>query len=178
MANNDIVPGFDDEKDENLTIKLQEVPDIEGCLILVLNGYINTYNSHYFQKQVQQAIELGFIRLIFDCNGLNSVSSTGIGSFTAFLKTVKSKGGDLILLELQPKVNDVLQLLDVSRYFNIQSNLGQSIGFFRSDGEVFPRIFPCPICSQKLQAVKTGRFRCSECKAFLSIDNSGKALVG
>jgi hypothetical protein len=34
MTNNDIVPGFDDEKDESLKIKLQKVSEVEGSLVL------------------------------------------------------------------------------------------------------------------------------------------------
>ncbi|AEJ18400.1 STAS domain-containing protein [Gracilinema caldarium] len=183
MTNNDIVPGFDDEKDESLKIKLQKVNEVDGCLVLYLTGYIDTYNSNYFQKRVAKAIEAGFIRLIFQCGGLNYVSSTGIGSFTAFLKSVKPRGGDLVLLEIQPKVFEVFQLLGFSQFFNIKDNLEESIDFFRSGSptektSVFPKIFSCPICSKKLKAVKPGRFRCSECKTILAIDNAGQVFLG
>ncbi|MFQ3547304.1 MAG: anti-sigma F factor antagonist, partial [Termitinemataceae bacterium] len=43
---------------------------------------------------------------------------------------------------------------------------------------VFPKIFSCPICSKKLKAVKSGRFRCSECKTILAIDNAGQVFLG
>ena len=104
MNNNDIVPGFDEEKDESLKIRLQKVDTSENCVVLYLTGYVDTYNSNFFQKRVNRAIEAGFVQLVFHCGGLNYVSSTGIGSFTAFLKSVKPKGGDLVLLEIQPKV--------------------------------------------------------------------------
>jgi anti-anti-sigma factor len=183
MPNNDIVPGFDDEKDENLKIKLQNVPEVEDCLLLALTGYIDTYNSNYFQKQVQQAIGKGFTRLIFNCQCLSYVSSTGIGAFTAFLKAVKPKGGDLILLQVQPKVYEVFQLLGFSQFFNIHDNLDEAVNFFRNYEpetivEVFPKVFPCPICSKKLKAVKSGHFRCSECKTILSIDDDGVVSIG
>ncbi|MDR2717786.1 MAG: STAS domain-containing protein [Treponema sp.] len=183
MNNNDLVPGFDNEKDENLKIKLQDVPDVEGCLVLVLHGYIDTYNSTSFQNRVQRAIDEGFIRLIFNCNGLSHVSSTGIGSFTVFLKAVKSQGGDIILLEVQPKIYEVLQLLGFSQFFNIQTDLNESIDLFRSnepqqETEIFPKIFACPFCSKSLKAVKPGRFRCSDCKTIIAIDNAGAVSLG
>jgi anti-anti-sigma factor len=183
MSNNDLVPGFDDEKDETLKIKLQDIPDVEGCLVLTLHGYIDTYNSTRFQKRVQLAIDEGFIRLIFNCSGLNHVSSTGIGSFTVFLKAVKSQGGDIILLEIQPEVYEVLQLLGFSQFFNIQTDLNESVDFFRSnepqqEAEIFPKIFACPFCSKNLKAVKPGRFRCSDCKTILAIDNTGAISLG
>jgi len=183
MVNNDIVNGFDDEKDESLKIKLQKVNETEGCIVLYLTGYIDTYNSNYFQKRVQKAIEAGYIKLIFQCGGLNYVSSTGIGSFTAFLKAVKPRGGDLVLLEIQPKVYEVFQLLGFSQFFNIKDNLDDSISFFKKGVSteavsLFPKVFSCPICSKKLKALKPGRFRCSECKTILAIDNAGQVFLG
>jgi anti-anti-sigma factor len=183
MNNNDIVPGFDEEKDESLKIRLQKIDSVEGCLILYLTGYIDTYNSNFFQKRVSRAIEAGYIRLIFHAGGLNYVSSTGIGSFTAFLKAVKPRGGDLVLLEIQPKVYEVFQLLGFSQFFNIKDNLDDAVEFFSQGGtkvesDIFPKIFKCPICSKKLKATKAGRFRCSECKTILAIDNSGQVFLG
>jgi len=183
MANNDIVPGFDSEKDENLKIKLHDVPDVEGCLVLALHGYIDTYNSTIFQNRVQRAIDEGFIRLIFNCNDLQHISSTGIGSLTVFVKAVKSQGGDIILLNIQPEVYEVLQLLGFSQFFNIQTDLNESIDFFRNnetqqETEMFPKVFACPFCSKNLKAVKPGRFRCSECKTILAIDNTGAVSLG
>ena len=183
MTNNEIVIGFDDEKDESLKIKLQKIDEVEGGLVLYLTGYIDTYNSNYFQKRVQKAIDAGFIRLVFQCGGLNYVSSTGIGSFTAFLKAVKPRNGDLVLLEIQPKVYEVFQLLGFSQFFNIKDNVEDSISFFQHNKvtetvSLFPKIFACPICSKRLKAVKPGRFRCSECKTILAIDSASQVFLG
>ena len=62
MSNNEIVPGFDDEKDDSLKIRLQKIDDTDGCLVLYLTGYIDTYNSNYFQKRVAKAIEGNFAK--------------------------------------------------------------------------------------------------------------------
>jgi anti-sigma B factor antagonist len=183
MNNNDIVPGFDDEKDDSLKIRLQKVDQAENCLALFLTGYIDTYNSNFFQKRVGKAIESGHVRLIFNCGGLNYVSSTGIGSFTAFLKSVRPRGGDIVLLEIQPKVYEVFQLLGFSQFFNIKDNLDEAVAFFQQGDRgaaqtVFPKVFSCPICNKKLRAARPGRFRCSECKTILAIDNSGQVFLG
>jgi len=183
MQNNDIVPGFDDEKDDSLKIRLDRVTNTDRCLILNLTGYIDTYNSNFFQKRVQKAIDAGYIRLIFQCASLNYVSSTGIGSFTTFLKSVKPQGGDLVMLDIQPKVYEVFQLLGFSQFFNIKDSLSDSINHFSRSTtmekpSVFPKIVSCPICYKKLKAVKSGRFRCSECKSILAIDEAGQVLLG
>lgn len=182
-SNNEIVDGFDIEKDDSLKIRLQKIDSVKGCMVLYLTGYIDTYNSNLFQKRVTRAVEAGYSKLIFHCGSLTYVSSTGIGSFTHFLKSVKPRGGDLVLLEIQPKVYEVFQLLGFSQFFNIKDNLDEAVSFFNSEGDVksddvFPKVFRCPICSKKLKATKAGRFRCSECKTILAIDNSGQVFLG
>ena len=183
MNNNDIVSGFDEEKDESLRIKLQKIDDIDGALVLYLTGYIDTYNSNFFQKRVTRAVEVGYTRLIFNCGGLTYVSSTGIGSFTAFLKAVKPRGGDVVLMEIQPRVYEVFRLLGFSQFFNIRDTLDDAADHFRrSSGhpelEVFPRTFKCPVCTTRLKANRSGRFRCSKCRTIIAIDNAGQVFLG
>lgn len=183
MNNNDIVPGFDEEKDESLRIKLDKADGVEGGLILSLGGYIDTYNSNFFQKRINRAVEAGFTKLIFHCGGLTYVSSTGIGSFTAFLKAVKPRGGDIVLLEIQPRVYEVFQLLGFSQFFNIRDTLDDAIGYFGNAVEkpavdLFPKTFKCPVCSTRLRANRPGRFRCSKCRTILAIDQGGQVFLG
>jgi len=183
MANNDIIPQFDNEMNESLSITLQDVSGVEGCLVIILSGYIDTYNSNFFQKQVQRVIEAGFTRLIFNCGGLNYVSSTGIGSFSVFLKTVKPLDGDVILLNVQPKVYEVFQLLGFSQFFTIKDTLQSAINFWGGNpleqkSAVFPKLFSCPVCPKKLKTVKPGRFRCPGCKTIMTIDNAGTVSLG
>jgi anti-anti-sigma factor len=184
MTNDEIVSGFDIEKDDSLKIELRRIDGMSDGLILILTGYIDTYNSTSFQKRVTRAIESGFVKLVFVCSGLNYVSSTGIGSFTAFLKSLKALSGDMVLQEVQPKVFEVFQLLGFSQFFNIRDSADEALSHLRGGGVkviaqgVFPLIFDCPICSKKLKAVKSGRFRCSECKTILGVDDKGNISLG
>jgi len=148
--NNNLVPGFNDERDDSLKINLEKLEDVENGIIIYLNGYIDTYNSNFFQKRIQKVVEAGFINLVFNCASLNYVSSTGIGSFTAFLKMIKPKNGDIVLLEIQPKVYEVFQLLGFSQFFNIKESMAEATLFFHqgapSTDSVFPKVFSCPVC--------------------------------
>ena len=181
--NNTIVPGFDNEKDDSLTISLRKADSINKGIFIYLSGYIDTYNSSFFQKQMTKVIEAGFINLVFNCSSLNYVSSTGIGSFTVFLKVVRPKGGDIVLLEIQPKVYEVFQLLGFSQFFNIKSSADEAIAIFSNGGGVsenstFPLVISCTVCNKKLRATKSGRFRCSGCRSILAINDAGEVTLG
>ena len=182
INNNSLVPGFNDEKDDSLKISLDKIDALKSGLCIYLNGYIDTYNSNFFQKKIQKVVDSGYLNLIFNCSSLNYVSSTGIGSFTAFLKMVKPKGGDIVLLDIQPKVSEVFQLLGFSQFFNIKDTIENAVAFFKNGapdaGSVFPKVFACPVCTKRLRATRAGRFRCSECKSILAIDAEGTITLG
>ena len=44
--NNNLVPGFNDEKDDSLKISLERIDSIQNGLRIYLNGYIDTYNAN------------------------------------------------------------------------------------------------------------------------------------
>jgi anti-sigma B factor antagonist len=178
--NNDIVPGFDDDKDDSVKLRLQNIDGMKEGLIIYASGYIDSYNYMTFQKRVDKAIETGFVRLLFEMSQVNYISSTGIGSFVYFLKTVRPRNGDLVLDYVQPKVFEVFQLLGLSQFLTFKKDSNESIALLRNhvQSALFPRLFPCPICSKKLKASKAGRFRCVECKTILLIDQTTKVFLG
>ncbi len=182
MDNNDLVPDFDSKKDDNLSISLQSCPESDGGIVICLTGYIDTYNSPFFQEQINKVVDEGFYNLIFDCTKLNYVSSTGIGAFSSFLKTVKAQGGEIIIFGLQGTTSEVFQLLGFSQLFKIKATLEESVALLRqgthTSVSVFPKEFSCPVCSKRLRASCAGRFRCSECKSILTVDAQGQITVG
>lgn len=182
MDGNDLVHGFSNDKDENLKISLEKIDAFPNGLRLNLSGYIDTYNSSFFQRKVQSVVDAGFSDLIFDCSSLDYLSSTGVGALIAFLKMVKFKGGDIVLFGVKPGVREVLQLLGFSQFFSIRETAADALSFFKKDAPisegVFPKIISCPVCAKRLKATRAGRFRCSECKSILSVDQQGTVALG
>src|SRR5271157_2399252 len=125
MNNDDIVPGFDEGKDDTVKIRLQKVD--ETCLVLYFNGYFDLYNSASSTKRIDRAIENGFVRLIGDCRQLNYISSTGVGVLLEAMKKTKLRNGDIVLLHLQPKVLEVLELLGFSSFFTKAEDLDEAV---------------------------------------------------
>ena len=182
MDNDALILGFDETINDNLKITLTTCDNLKDGVIITLNGYIDIYTSMFFQRQIEMVVEAGYINLIFDCKNLNYVSSTGIGAFSSLLKNIKLQSGDIVLISIPEKVHEVFQLLGFSQFFHFYNTLDEAISFFRQEADtstpVFPMIFGCPVCSKRLKATNAGRFRCSECKSILAVDEQGKVLVG
>jgi len=182
-SNNSIVSGFDNDKDDSLKITLRKIPGVDNGCMVILEGYIDTYNSSFFQKQLTKVIGAGYYNLLFNCGALSYVSSTGLGSFTILLKMVKVKGGDIILSEVQEKVAEVFQILGFSQFFNLKETVDEAVDYLKNGSgavseSVFPRMLSCPSCGKSVQATRAGRFRCTNCKAIISISEQGSISLG
>jgi len=172
MANNDIIPGFDNEVNEQLNLILAKE---DGAIIIQPIGTIDTYNSGFFQNQFSKIVNADFLNIIFDMSSLTYISSTGIGSFAAFLRQVNSKGGSIIIIEFQQKIKEVFDLLGFTQFFTIKENLNEALEHLKQNAESsnnFPAVVQCPACGNKLKAVRAGKFRCSKCKAIMTVDNN------
>lgn len=176
-SNNSIVAGFDSEKDDSLKISLHKIPNVGNGCTVVLEGYIDTYNSSFFQKQLTKLISAGYYNLMFNCEALSYVSSTGLGSFTILLKMVKMKGGDIVLAAVQEKVSEVFQILGFAQFFNLKNTPEEAIAFLQKgaggDVQVFPKIMNCPSCGKTVSVSRAGRFRCTNCKAIIGVGEDG-----
>lgn len=177
--NNVVVPGFDDETDESLEFKLVPNSAIPGGCVVELTGFIDTYNSSFFQRKITKLICADYINLIFDCKNLSAIASTGFGVLTNLLKMVHVSNGEIVLASLQPSIMETIELLGFSHFFKIANDLDSALVCFNNtsspsiSGEVFPKMLNCPSCQKSLRAQHAGRFRCINCKTIIVISPEG-----
>jgi len=177
-ANDVLIPGFDNEKDDSIQFSLQKISTIDNGCLISLYGFIDTYNSTFFQNQVTKIITAGYIYLIFDCSMVTTIASTGLGVLTNLLKMVRAMGGNIILAEVQPNIYETFELLGFVQFFNIKQTVDEAFAFMTGktkDESVvsFPKIVTCPSCGKNLKAPHAGRFRCLDCKAIIMVTETG-----
>lgn len=172
--NNEIIPGFDDVKVENIALTLRKT-DHKDLIIVSISGYIDSYNTPAFQRAMNLVTQ-EYNNIIFNMANCSLVASTGIGSFTLIYKVVMQKGGGVYFAHMPPRIYEVFQLLGFTSFFPFEETVQDAIKAFEKKKmpvEVFPFVFKCPICGKKLRAVKAGRFRCKKCTTIISIDSFG-----
>ncbi|MGA2479583.1 MAG: anti-sigma factor antagonist [Spirochaetia bacterium] len=179
MSNNDILSRFDEDACDSLFIELQKVEKLDTCLALRLTGEIDTYSAPFFQRSVMRAIDAGFVNLIFVLDGVEYVSSKAVGALVQTQKAARDKGGDITLVAVPQTIMEVLKLLCLEKYFCSADSLDEALAQIknREKALVFPMTFECPICDRRLRALKSGGFRCPECRTVLSIDESGMIFI-
>ncbi len=178
--NNYNIPGMSDIYMDNAKLRLHN-PEISNAMIIYVSGFLDTYNSNQFQRKMALLPENGFVNLIFNLSGTSYVSSTGIGAFTEFLKMVKPKGGTIILTNVLPKVYEIFQLLGFTSFFTFTTSIDSALELLSKptiEQITFPAIVQCPICSKKLKATRSGRFRCNGCKTVIAITEEAEVRLG
>ncbi len=149
--------------------------EVSGILVITSTGELYTYNSTQFQRNIEEIInKKEYNKIIFNCDGLSYVSSTGIGAFTSLMKACGLAGIEMALSNIRPRVYEVFALLGFTNFFRIFDDENYALEHF-SNGlkPLFPKILHCPSCSSKLKVTKSGRFRCVNCKSIVVIDSKG-----
>ncbi len=64
--------------------------------------------------------------------GCRAIDSSGIGEMVACYTTVTKRDGQLKLLRLSPKINDILQVTQLITVFDVFDNEGEALSALRS----------------------------------------------
>jgi anti-sigma B factor antagonist len=178
--NNNLVTGFDDDSAPNLSLKLQKLDGVHGGLLLRARGCIDCYSADFFLKAGSKALAAGYTRLVIDLREVPYASSAAVGALTFLLKSAKQKNGNVVLQNIQPRVQEILSLLGFSQFFLRTGSIGESIDVLapRPVHPLFPSVFACPVCRKKLRTGAAGRFRCAECRTILVVDPGAMVMVG
>jgi anti-sigma B factor antagonist len=103
-----------------------------GITLVDLSGRISLGDgSALLRKTVRDLLEEGRTKIILNLGDVNYIDSSGIGELVSGFTAVRNRGGELKLLNLTKKVNDLLQitkLFTVFDVFNDESTAMRSFG--------------------------------------------------
>jgi|SRR5271157_6643011 len=97
-----------------LTIDLRTSPD--GTPTLVCRGRITLEDAIRFRSQVKSLTPQHKV-VLADLSGVDSVDSSGLGSILGTYVSAKSDGCDLKLINVHPRVKDLLNITRLNTVF-------------------------------------------------------------
>ncbi len=86
---------------------------------LSLRGCIGIDGAHETGVLLASLLAGGIKRFILNMENLNYIDSTGIGMIIKAKKNLSGAGGDLVLYNVPPKVNEALELVNLKDYIKI-----------------------------------------------------------
>jgi anti-anti-sigma factor len=87
--------------------------------VINIDGRIDTTNFNDFEKEINSILDSGEKQLIFNCELLNYISSSGLRVFLMTQKKITSAGGKLHLCSMQPGIKEIFDISGFSTIFKI-----------------------------------------------------------
>ena len=105
----------------------------DGVITIVdLSGRISLgEGSALLRTTVRGLLEAGHSRIILNLGDVNYIDSSGIGELVSGYTAVRNRGGELKLLNLTKKVNDLLQLTKLFTVFDVYNDETAAVGSFK-----------------------------------------------
>lgn len=91
----------------------------ENKTIVVLNGRIDTSNADQFQQDVAPLMEGENPDIDIDCTDMSYTSSQGLRIFLMLQKSVMSRGGKMLMRNMNPQVKEVFDITGFSNIITI-----------------------------------------------------------
>lgn len=91
----------------------------ENKTIVVLNGRIDTSNADKFQQDITPLMEGENPDIEIDCTDLSYTSSQGLRVFLMLQKSVMSRGGNMVMRNMNPQVKEVFDITGFSNIITI-----------------------------------------------------------
>lgn len=102
-----------------------------GVTILEPKGKITIGTGDIaLRDAVIEALDAGSLHILLDLNAVSTIDSSGIGEMVSAYTTVTNRGGGLALLNLPPKVADILQITQLITVFNVFDNEDEAVASF------------------------------------------------
>jgi anti-anti-sigma factor len=91
----------------------------ENKTIVVLNGRIDTTNADQFQQDVAPLMEGENPDIDIDCTEMSYTSSQGLRIFLMLQKSVRARGGKMVMRNMNPQVKEVFDITGFSNIITI-----------------------------------------------------------
>jgi anti-sigma B factor antagonist len=102
-----------------------------GVTILDVSGKITLGDgSVTVREAVKGLIAAGTKQIVLDLGGVNYIDSSGIGELVAAHTSVSNNGGNLKLLNLTKRVQDLLQITKLYTVFEVFDSEAAAVGSF------------------------------------------------
>jgi anti-sigma B factor antagonist len=97
-----------------------------GIAVFVLEGRVDSEGAVDLDLALQTAVSEGKYKIILDMSQVRYINSSGLRTLADILTQNKQNGGDLRLVDLNPKVARVFQIIGFDKFFNAYDTLEEA----------------------------------------------------
>lgn len=111
-------------------MQLHHIAAIPKTVLITLTGAIDATTVWKFQSKIDE-LKDDTTRFILDMENIKYVNSTGLSLLVNLAEALEKEGGGVALLRIQPKAKALFDMLGLSSFFSIFSDVNEAIEHFR-----------------------------------------------
>jgi anti-sigma B factor antagonist len=109
-----------------------QIRDHADARVIALSGKITIGSGDVkLRELITAALDADKRKIVLDLREVSAIDSSGIGEMVACYTTVTKRGGQLKLLHLSPKINDILQVTQLITVFDVLDSEEEALASFR-----------------------------------------------
>ena len=115
-----------------MTLKIA-TREVNGVVIIDLSGRLTMGEPcAAIRDEIRDEIGHGHSKILLNLANVSYIDSAGLGELTAAFTTTKNRGGQLKLLNLTKRVQDLMQITKLYTVFDVYDNEREAIASFAS----------------------------------------------
>lgn len=101
-----------------------------GVTIFSLDGRVDSEGAVDLDLALQTATSDGKYRLVLEMSEVRYINSAGLRTLADILTQTKEQNGNLKLVNLNPKVRRVFQIIGFDKFFDIHESVDEAVSTF------------------------------------------------
>lgn len=102
----------------------------DGVTIIALDGRVDSEGAVDLDLALQTATSEGKYKLVLEMSEVRYINSAGLRTLADILTQVKEQNGNLKLVNLNPKVRRVFQIIGFDKFFDIHDTVDDAVVAF------------------------------------------------
>jgi len=111
-----------------LKFTLKVLGDI--CVMKLDGKFMGGVDSFFLREKIKNVLSTGIRKVLIDMEGVPYIDSTGVGFLVGSHTTASQEGGQLKLINVKPKILDVLKIMNLLKVFEIFTDESEAMKSF------------------------------------------------
>ena len=119
-------------------MKVAEELWADGVVCITVEGRLDAATVPTLEQALQRLLTEGQGRLVMNLSGVNYISSSGLRVLLTARRQARSRGGDMFLCHLHPRVREIFEMVGFLSVFGIYAECEQAASAFSQSASVAP----------------------------------------
>ena len=110
-----------------IIINVKKIGQSNSITLVKVEGSLDAHTVPNFENKMNELINAGNYKILIDAEGINYISSAGLGIFMSILDTVEENGGSLSVMKATEQFSKVFAMMGFDDLFASYSNEEEAV---------------------------------------------------